>query len=412
MRKIAIPLLSFVIICLLGATLSVSVSAAELSVGSGAQYKSITEAVNAAQPGDTITVSAGSYSENVVVTKAVTIRASSPGSTIVTAANPGNDVFSVQGANVRIEGLTVTGATGASGVRVIRASGCVVTGITAHGNDKAVYLEGATNCEVSSSNLENNGYGVYCDQSSHNTIAKNLATAEKGGSKALGDGIYMLDSDDNVINQNNLSINHVFGISLWQSNGNTISNNTILRNEDIGTRLGESNNNTVVFNIYSGNINAGIVPVSATGNQIYLNNFINQQNPIGAPEQQILHSPKQLSYTFSGATHTGYMGNYYSDYKGSDSNGTGIGTPAAGNGDKYPLVQRVELYTNIGVPAAPTASPSSSPLQLTNTTNTSATKNIGNSAAQASTPGFDAEVALLAIGVVAFVLITIRLRRR
>ncbi|MGZ4933504.1 MAG: right-handed parallel beta-helix repeat-containing protein [Halobacteriota archaeon] len=412
MRRVLVPLLSIIVICSLGATLAVSVNGATLNVGSAGQYKSITEAVNAAQSGDTITVSPGTYSENVVVAKPVTIKAASPGSTTVTAADPSKDVFMLQGANIRLEGLTITGATGASGVHVNHASACVVTGITAHGNDKAVYLEGATNCEVSSSNLADNGYGVYCDNASHNTISHIVAAGEKGGSKALGDGIYMYYCDDNTVTNSNLTANHVFGISLYYSAGNTIANNSILRNEDIGTRLGWSNNNTLTYNTYSGNVNAGIVPVQATGNQIYLNNFVNQQNPVGAAQQQKLNSPQQLSYSFGGATHVGYMGNYYSDYKGSDSNGTGIGSTPSGIGDKYPLIQPFEKYTDISTGTAATSSASASPTSAQpSSASANATVNVNNSAAQASTPGFGVDTAFLAIGLVAFILAFLRLRR-
>ncbi len=390
MRIIAVPVVSIIALLLVSTVLIVSVNAAELNVGSGAQYKSITEAVNAAQPGDTIIVSQGTYSENVVVTKSVTIKAASPGSTTVTAANAATDVFHVRGQNVRIEGLTITGASGAA----------------------AIYLDGASNCEVNSCVLDSNSYGVYCDHSFNNSILNNAAGAEHGNSKTLGDGIYLYYCDNNLVNHNNLSANHVFGISLWYSNGNTITNNSITKNEDIGTRLGSSNNNTLVYNIYSGNVNAGIVPVSATGNKIYLNNFINQNAPIGAPEQQTLNSPEQLSYTFNGATHTGYMGNYYSDYKGSDSNGTGIGSPAAGNGDKFPLVQPVEKYTNIGSGAATQPASSPTPPAQSSAVSANETTNLSNSAAQASTPGFDVGMAFLSIGLVAFILISLRIRRR
>ncbi len=61
--------------------LTVPASAAPLTVDPTGQYKTITDAVNAAQPGDTIAVSPGTYTENVVVTKSVTItaqRADSP----------------------------------------------------------------------------------------------------------------------------------------------------------------------------------------------------------------------------------------------------------------------------------------------------------------------------------------------
>ena len=94
MHKIVAPLLGFVVTCLLLSTLSVSVNGAALNVGSGGQYKSITEAVNTAQSGDTITISAGTYTENIIVTKSVTIKAASPGSTVVTASDPSKDAVS------------------------------------------------------------------------------------------------------------------------------------------------------------------------------------------------------------------------------------------------------------------------------------------------------------------------------
>jgi nitrous oxidase accessory protein len=402
-HKIAAPLLSIVVTGLLISILAVSVNGAALNVGLGGQYKSITEAVNAAQPGDTITISASTYTENVIVTKSVTIKAASPGSTVVTAADPSKDVFLVRAKNVRVEGLTITGATGASAVHVDHSSACVVTGLSAHGNDRAVYLDGATNCEVNSSNLANNGYGVYFDNASNNTISSSIATGEQGNGKALGDGIYMYYSDANTITHTNLSANHVFGISLFHSSGNTITNNSILNNQDIGVRLRESNNNTLTVNTVSGNVNLGILSITETGDQIYLNNFINQPTPMSGVPENSLNSPQQLFYTFGGAMHHGYMGNYFSDYKGSDANGTGIGSPASVYGDKYPLVQPFEKYTNIGVTNAAT----------TTTASTASTQpsNLTSAAAQTSTPGFGVEGAFLAIVLIASVLAYSRARR-
>lgn len=406
MRKILAPLLGILVTCLIVSTLAVSVNGAALNVGSGDQYTSITAAVNAAQSGDTITISAGTYSENVVVTKSVTIKAASPGSTVVTASDPSKDVFVVQAANVRIEGLTITGATGASGIHVDHNSACVMSDISAHGNDRAIYLDGATNCEVSSSNLADNGYGVYCDNASNNTISSIVATGEQGNGKALGDGIYMYYSDANTINHSNLSANHVYGISLYHSSGNTITNNSILNNQDIGVRLRESNNNTLTFNTISGNVNLGVLSITETGDKIYLNNFISQPNTVSEAVENSLSSPQQLFYTFGGAIHHGYMGNYYSDYKGSDVNGTGVGSPASANGDKNPLVQQFENYTNISVTNTALSSTTTSSTASTQTTN------VTNAAAQTSTPGFGVEGAFLAIVLVTSILAYSRIRRR
>jgi nitrous oxidase accessory protein len=371
---------------LLGSVLVVSVNGAVLHVGPGSQYESITEAINAARPGDTVIVGSGNYSENIVVTKSVAIKTSDPGSVVVTAADPSKDVFRVQGQNVRIEGLTLAGAIGASGVHVDHTSACVIKGINAYGNDRAVYLDGATNCEVNSSNVADNGYGVYCDNSSNNTISRNVATGEHGNAKTLGDGIYLFYSDDNIITCNNLSANHVFGISLFYSSGNTITNNSILRNEDIGVRLRQLSNTTLTFNTIGGNINTGILAITVTGDHIYLNNFINQTNPVSSVQGNSLNSPQPLYYTFEGASHAGYVGNYFSDYTGSDVNGTGIGSPASSYGDKYPLVQPFENYTNIGAASA--------------------------TSAQKATPGFEIGAVFVAVALAAVILTCYRARRK
>ncbi len=353
--------------------LTVPASAASLTVGPTGQYKTITEAVNAAQPGDTITISPGTYTENVVVAKSVTItaqRADSPPT--ITAADLSKDVFRVEGSNVHIADLTIMGASNASGVHVAHASGCVVTGINANNNMRAIYLEGATNNEVRDSDLANNGYGVYCDGSSHNTISGNVATHARGTDKALGDGIYLFNSGGNTITDNKCSANHIFGISMFKSPDTTVSRNEIRLNEQIGVRVRESDNVTLTYNTISANGQPGKllefppaapsfgqlgIAVVSSNTRIYLNNFVNQSIPATNSQSASWNSPAQLTYTYNGAPQKGYMGNYYSDYKGSDASGSGIGSTPSAYGDPYPLIQSFENYALAGA-ARPTATPS------------------------------------------------------
>ena len=382
---------------ILCAALAVPASAATLTVGAGGQFKTIQQAVDAAKPGDTVLVAPGTYTENIVVNKSLTIT----GTATVQAADSSKDVFLLTSPGVRIDGLTLTG--GASGVQILNTSKCVVTNVVARDNAQAVYLSYSTNNEVSNSNLAGNGYGVYADYSSSNTISSNVATGEKGARNALGDGVYFYYSDSNTVTQNNLSANHVFGISLFHSSGNDLSNNTMSANEEHGVRLGEaSNNNTLTFNTISGNSQLGILILSATGNKIYLNDFISQPNAVRDASAAILNSPETMAYTYGGVERTGYMSNYYSDYKGNDSNGTGIGSTPSSYGDKYPLMQPISSYGTIILASAVTPTPSTS---SSSGLNQSTTATFNQSSNGTGLPGFEAPYAVAGLLIAALVVL-------
>ena len=401
--KLVSNLLLFAAVALiLCAALAVPASAATLTVGAGGQFKTIQQAVDAANPGDTVLVAPGTYAENVVVNKSVTVTAASVRPT-VQAADSSKDVFLLTSPGVRIDGLTLTGASGASGVQIQNTSQCAVTNVVARDNARAVYLSYSTNNEVSNSSLAGNGYGVYADYSSSNTISSNVATGEKGAGNALGDGVYFYYSDSNTVTQNNLSANHVFGISLFHSSGNDLSNNTISANEEHGVRLGEtSNNNTLTFNTISGNSQLGILILSATGNKIYLNDFISQPNAVRDASAAILNSPETMVYTYGGVERTGYMSNYYSDYKGNDSNGTGIGSTPSAYGDKYPLIRPIASYGTIIPASAVTATPSPS-LSIGQNQSTTATSN--QSSNGTGLPGFETPYAVAGLLIAALVIL-------
>ena len=386
------------------AALAVPASAANLTVGAGGQYNTIHQAVDAANPGDTVLVAPGTYAENVVVNKPLTIT----GNATVQAADSSKDVFMVTSQGVHIDGLTITG--GASGVDVANVSSCVITNINAHGNVRGVYLAFATNSEVRNSNLSNNGYGVYCDYAMSNTISNNVATGEKGDGVALGDGIYVFYSDSNKVSGNDLSANHVYGISLYHSSNNTVTGNSINQNEYYGVRFRESDNNTFTFNTIRANVQLGILLIQTTNHQIYLNNFIDQPTAMSGAAEVKLDSPQAMAYTYNATARTGYMGNYYSDYKGTDSNGTGIGSTPSAYGDKYPLIQPVASYGTILPASAVTSTPSSGQPSSQSQSATTTSGNQSNTGT--GLPGFEAAYAVAGFAIAAIVLLGKRYRAK
>jgi parallel beta-helix repeat protein len=271
-------------------------------------------------------------------------------------------------------------------------------------------MVGATANEVSNNNLNSNGYGIYADESSGNKLSGNSALHETGGGghATYSDGIYLYYSDSNTVTQNNLSANHVYGISLFHSSGNDISNNTIWADEEIGVRLGEaSNNNTLSFNTIGGNSQLGILILKAQGNRIYLNDFVNQPVATSDASAAILNSPEKLVYTYGGNNQTGYMSNYYSDYKGSDSNGTGIGSTPSSYGDKYPLIRPIASYGTIIPASAVTPTPSPS---LSSGLNESTTAAANQTSIGTGLPGFEMPYAVAGLLIAALVVLLKRHR--
>lgn len=314
----------------------------------GKAATSIQVAINAANPGDTIIVGSsgtghgdGVYTENINVTKSLTIKSESGyATTTVIATNANDHVFEVTANNVTIGGegcgFSIYGATG-SGYFTYYAG---------------IYLSGTTNCTIHDNRCgwdseHYNTEGIYLFSSSNNTITGNATSSNND----CGIFLYYFSSNNTITN--NSALNNNYGIYLHEAGNNTVMGNTADNNKLEGIHLYNSNANTFTGNTASSNAYYGIYLYSSSNNTFYLNNLYNNHSGnayvYGSFSVNSWNSPTPIYYDYTGGSfHKNYIGNYYGDYTGSDTDRDGIGADSyngLGMTDNYPLMTTSEHYS-------------------------------------------------------------------
>jgi parallel beta-helix repeat protein len=267
--KKLVPTVTFAVILL---TLAVTMVSANITnINTSKTFGTIQAAIDDAQTlnGHTIVVDPGTYTENVVVDKQLTIQSTSgnPADTIVQAANSSLDVFHVTANYVTISGFTLTNATGYG----LGEPGPIED---YGGYGKAgIYLHGVTNCMISNNNVTVNARGIKLNASSYNLISNNTAPNND-------DGIYLIDSEYNILMNNTVDSNIYSGITLenWigSTRYNTVVNNTVsnISGGGAGISLESASNNNLTSNLLISNYAHGIELRGSNNNSITSNDFV------------------------------------------------------------------------------------------------------------------------------------------
>jgi len=246
-------------------------------------YETIHEGITAAIAGDTVSVLSGTYNENLVITKDLTLVGENKDTTFIDGGGNGH-VVNAHGTSdseihVHISKLTLRNAGGSG-----------FDGIT---------FSYVTTSEIADNKMSNNkGEGISLDHCNAITVRNNLITNNDAA------GISLTASDQNII-ENNIIQHNQKGIQLsYFSNYSKITDNTILDNDIYGV---------YVFQSYSNNFSRNN----------FVKNYPNAQD------------------SFKNSWSENGQGNYWGDYNKYDNNSDGIGdTPYAisgGNIDEYPL---------------------------------------------------------------------------
>jgi parallel beta-helix repeat protein len=307
-------------------------------------FHTIQEAINKAGSGDTIRIKAGTYMENVLVNKAISLIGEDRYNTVIDGSKLGI-VIGITVSNVFIGNLTVRNAgssIGDSGINLSGVENCTINGnlLIENGNNGIMVYQSVGNVVVGNIVAETDQSGIILYGSSNNTVSENNVQNASRYGIALQDSYYCRVTENNVTSSYE-------GIVLLSSNGNSVSRNTVTESTSQGIRLDDpSDYNTFTGNTLTNNGEHGFWMWYSSHNLFYHNLCNNTNNVL------VLSAPAQ-GYNSTNTWDNGYPsgGNYWSDYKDQDlysgpyqneTSSDGIGdTPYVidtDNADRYPLM--------------------------------------------------------------------------
>jgi parallel beta-helix repeat protein len=355
-----------------------------------ADFHTIQEAINVANPGDTIYVRNGTYYENVVLNKTVSLVGEDIENTIVDGSG-----INVMAYNVVIRGFTIRNSFGPS-IHIHQNANATVQNNYITNGLGGIHLDNSSGNYIADNTITNlTDIGIWLDVSGGNTLRNNNMTNNQYDFGVWGESLqhYMNDIDASntvdgkpicywvnrhneqvpldagyvqLVNCTNITVkdlnltNNLFNVFLAFTNNSLITNNIITNGED-GIDLMKSEANTIFGNTLS-IIENGILLFDSESNNIVENTVTNSYWPIGLYDasrnntffhNNIVSNACPVYAELANTWNNGYPsgGNYWGDYTGVDNfmgpyqnetGSDGIGdTPYiidVNNQDKYPLM--------------------------------------------------------------------------
>ena len=286
-----------------------------------ADYPTIQEAISAANDGDTIYVKAGTYHENVIVNKCVSLIGEDKETTVLNGDEAATVIQVVESC------VTITGFK-------------IKTKSYKWSEDVGIYVENTLDVNITNNNIITKGIGIYLYNSCRTTVVGNALTnnfigldiefsdfntisnnsiSNNIGAIYLGSSYSNLIKDNSIvknelgielngrwndIHNNIIILNKLHGVWLADADNNTLTRNTITNN-GIGIQL-RGDNNTIAENTFAFN-ECGLLLHESSDNKICYNNFFENRHQVNSVSSYNVWDDDYPS-----------GGNYWSDFKGVD----------------------------------------------------------------------------------------------
>ncbi len=286
-------------------------------------YRSISDAIEAANNGDTINVLKGSYSTGFSIDKSIHLISEDVSNTFITGSSLEPYMIDITASSVSIGGFTIKDLTSTSHRKaIIRIPSdvddvsIINNKITQSERGYGIFLDGAQGAVIKN-NVISYTLGIDLNGASGNSIYGNKIDNCSGSQ-----GIRLISSNSNNIENNEILFNN-HGIYSTGSSENYIQGNIICNNAINGVYIKNGNENVIKNNTIKGNSNSGI-DITSSGSQI-LENWIYMNNMgimLGASNCVIFSNRinDQLSYgiyTMSSASENIIYNNTFVDSSGS-----------------------------------------------------------------------------------------------
>jgi len=325
---------------------------AQIEVGPNMSVKSIKEAVQLAQHGDSIYIYPGTYREgNIEINKKLVLAGIN--GPVLDGENE-YEIIRITSDSVTIRGLTlkdvgVSYLEDRSAIRIVESHGCLIESNRINNAFFGIYLERSHDCTVRSNQIfgkaeheMNSGNAIHLWYSSRNLIEGNHAKGHR-------DGIYMEFVDNSVIRNNLVENNLRYGLHFMFSDNDRYLNNRFISNgagvavmfskyilmeendfldnwggSSYGLLLKDITDSDILNNRFSKNTigiyGEGALRITISGNDFIRNGWALKL--LGSSNDNVIHGNNFLNNTFEVSTNSkrnynSYDGNYWSENTGS-----------------------------------------------------------------------------------------------